>query len=78
MDKDRAGLQDSTVGRPAFCISTTATATATATACADSAVLDLSLADLHLGPPIARQTYHAMCAAHWAGWCLCGQDPSMP
>lgn len=65
-DDDMLGLQDSAVVRGAFCVPAiaTATATATAAACAGSPVADLSLADLQLGPSIARQTYHAMCAAH--------------
>ena len=57
-DEDILGLQDSAVGGDAFC----GPVPATATACTGSAVA--GLADLHLGPPIARQTYHAMCAAH--------------
>ena len=58
-DEDILVLQDSAVGRGAFCVPVPATATA----CTGSPVEGFSLADLHLGPPIARQTYHATCAA---------------
>ncbi|KAK9841468.1 hypothetical protein WJX74_006385 [Apatococcus lobatus] len=55
-DEDMLGLQDSAVGRGAFCVPVPATASA----CAGSPVDGFSLADLHLGPPIARQIYHAI------------------
>ena len=61
-DKEIPGLQDSAVGRGAFSVP----AFATAVACIDSLVAGLSLADLHLSSPIARQTYHAICAVHLA------------